>query len=200
MESSKDMVMKEFIQRLFLDITSRVARFVGKIHMPYSRKKLSSKHVRELEQILKPGMILLSHTRGEFSNYFIPGFWAHVAIVDDNHDVIEAVAKGVVMTDLIDFVMTKDAVMVVDALFIHEDQRMAVVEEARKHLGKPYDFELVQSNIEKFYCSELAYLSLKAASGELPFTLRKTLGRYTITPQDFENAKAKFDTIYDSRK
>lgn len=191
--------MKIFFQRLFLNITSKAARFVGKIHMPYSHKKLSSRHVRELEKVLKPGMIILSHTRGEFSNYLIPGFWAHVGIIDDKLDVIEAVTAGVKETDLIDFVMTKDAVMVVDYLFI-EPNRMAVVEEARRHLGKPYDFELVNSNIEKFYCSELAYLSLKVASDVSPFTLRKTLGRYTVTPQDFENAKTKFDTIYDSRK
>jgi len=56
----------------------------------------------------------------------------------------------------------------------------------------------MQSDIEKFYCSELVYFAYDKAVQHSPFKLRTTLGRETVTPQDFYNAKKKFKQIWHS--
>jgi len=74
----------------------------------------------------------------------------------------------------------------------------AAVAWARTKLGAEYDLFFNKNN-QAFYCSELVWLAYEAACGDVPFTLRKTLGLDTVIPDDIGLANKHFRTIADTR-
>ena len=167
--------------------------------MPYSRKQITSQHYRLIKPMLAPGMAICTRTDGELANLFIPGFWSHAGIYVGDSTVVEAVGKGVVKTDLIDFLLTKDAIIVKDPSFANKEQMKDAAEWALKQVGKPYDMYFDKLN-EYFYCSELIWLGFELTMGEVPFTKLKTVwGEETVVPDDIANANKKWKTAYDSR-
>lgn len=190
--------MKDYLQRALLNVVSTLARASSKIYVPFSRKLIKAAHYHAIRYKIRAGTILLSRVEGEFSGLVIPGFWTHVGIVADNLTVIEAATHGVVKTDLIDFMMKKDHVCALDPLFADQDQMVTAMMKAEQQIGKPYDFSMNQSDIKSFYCSELVYFAYREAVNQSPFTLRSTLGRLTVTPQDFADAKKKFKQVWHS--
>lgn len=190
------------IQRILLNITEFASMRIGKIHMPGSRKLITSKDYRSIKPFLRPGMVILSYTRGEFSNWFIPGDWAHAAFIVDSTTVIEATTHGVVKTDLTDFMFKKDFIILLEPLFATELQMNEAVKIALSMEGLPYNYRMEYSasgtNIKGFYCSELLTYAFKKACSFMPFTLRKILGIMTVAPGDFYEAKDKFKLVWES--
>lgn len=191
------------LRRTLLRIAFPVTQYIGKVHSPWSNRKLKSKHYHEVKAILRPGDAIVVQKSGELSNLFIPGFWGHVSMFcgfeGDMAYVIEAVGKGVVVTDLIDAIMSRDAVVVSRPRFATPEQSLAAAAWAKEQLGKEYDLFFNPKN-DAFYCSELIWLAYQNTMGETPFTLRQTLGVNTVTPEDIVNATTKWEIVYDSRE
>jgi uncharacterized protein YycO len=191
--------MKDLIQRVVLNFVAYVSKITSEIHAPFSRKRIKASHYHKVRYVTKPGSIILSATYGELANIFIPGKWSHMGIIaTDGMSVIEATSTGVVKTDLIDFMMKKDEVCVMYPVFLNTDEMIESSLIAETQLGKPYDWHFTQSDVESFYCSELVYHCIHRVSKDSPFTLRRTFGRLTVTPQDFYNAKSKFYVVWKS--
>jgi len=187
------------LRKFLLGVAYPLTGFIGKVHMPYSHKQITSKQYREIKKILLPGMAMCTQTRGEMTNIFIPGFWSHAAIYVGDSKVMEAVSKGVVVTDLIDFLLTKDAVIVKDPIFADRDQMIDAVTWALSQEGKGYDFYFDKSN-DFFYCAEFLWLAYERTIGEMPFTKIDTMwGLPTVVPEDIVDAHKKWATRYDSR-
>jgi cell wall-associated NlpC family hydrolase len=189
--------MIAFLRRFILHVSVPLTKWIGTLHAPFSRKKLSAKDYREIKLLAKPGYVLLSRARGEFSNLFIPGHWSHAAILADNEKVVEATYHGVVETDLIDFVLKKDYVALMEPTFASESIRETSGVFALSYIGKPYDF-MFDSGVDAFYCSELVYQCYQDAYFPLnsPFTKRENMGVLTVVPEDFWLAKKKFKTVW----
>lgn len=193
--------IKEDAQLLILNVTGYCSQHISKIHMPGSHKLITSADYRSVKEHLRPGMVFLSYTRGEFSNLFIPGDWSHVAIVLNSTTVIEATTHGVIETDLIDFMMKKDYVVLLDPIFATPEQMVKAVETALEQKGSGYNYKMQYSrvNVKAFYCSELVLYSYQVACGnEMPFTLKKILGVETVIPGDFVEATKKFSLVWGS--
>lgn len=190
-------------RRHLLNMLSPLTERIGRIHAPFSVKAMSGQDYYTVRDIVRPGDILLSHTEGSLSNPLIPGYWKHVAFVKDSDTVIEAVGKGVVLSTMVDFVLKKDAVMVLSPLFADQQIMERAVEVALTLIGLPYDYllEYDLGNNRAFYCAEVVWFSYEMAMRERvkagedyvsPFTPRVTLGMPTVVPQDFANAKLKW--------
>ena len=194
--------MSEFwlkARRGFLGLVYPISNSVSSVHAPWSRKKIRSAHYRYFLKMLRPGDVLLTFASGELTNLCIPGFWSHACIYAGDEKVIEAVSDGVLVTDLIDATLSKDYVMIRRPNFATADQMSAAVAWARSKLGAEYDFFFNKKN-QAFYCSELVWLAYEAAcGGDVPFTLRKTLGLDTVIPDDIGLADKYWRTIADSR-
>ena len=191
------------LRRTILRTTLPITRFLGDIHAPWSRRKLTSKHYHQVREMLRPGDAILVFKDGELSNLFIPGYWSHSGIYCGIEGsiayVVEAIGIGVVKTDLIDIVLSRDAIMICRPKFATPGESNKASDWAKDQIGKDYDLFFSPEN-DAFYCSELIWLAYQNTMGILPFTLRKTLGVLTVTPQDIANATTKWDVVYDSRE
>jgi len=172
-----------------------LTKFIGRLHSPYSRKKIRKLDVDKALAVLKPGMGFVTRTEGELTNSFIPGFWSHVGIYVGDEWVMEAVGKGVVKTHLIDFMMSKDQVLILVPLFANAEQLQKAARWAIAQEGLPYDYEF-EGGSKKFYCAMLYYAALKEGmDGASPFTLRKTWDVETVTPDDLPAAREKIGQV-----
>lgn len=192
--------MNAKIRKFLLTSILPLLKWLGATHFPYTKKNMLAAHYYQILTVAKPGSILLTKTLGEASNLLIPGKYKHAAILGATHRsgrpfVIEATGSGVHQTDLIDFVLTKDSIIVLEPTFANEEQMTSAVLWACKQLGKPYDYKLM-SDYEAFYCCELTFAAYKEAlGGNSPWELRDFLGEPTVTPDDFLKAVSKWTTL-----
>lgn len=185
-------------RKKILDFATPLSIFIGRCHAPWSKKKLRSRHVHFIQH-LPAGTVLLTKTYGELTNFLIPGALKHGAIYDGEGNVIEAVGAGVVHTDLIDFVMSKDELVVVRPLFCENDAMARAVQWAKGQIGQRYDYAFMSNN-DAFYCFELTFAAYQEAlGGQSPWTLRETWGEPTVVADDFLKASKKWVVVFDSR-
>lgn len=197
--------MLALLHRAVLAIAYHVSKLCGAVHFPYTHKLIKARQYREVTQVIKPGIVLLTRMHGELSNVFIQGTFTHAAIFGGmeagERFVIEAIGSGVNQTDLIDFMLSKDEVVVVMPLFATEDQMKTVASLSLSQSGKPYnyDFEEKTGTPSAFYCSELVWWCYKQVLGDsMPLDMRERLGVLTVTPDDIWLAKSKFKMIWTS--
>ena len=116
-----------FVDKLLKFLTPLV-RWTGNIYMPFSRKKITGKHYYIWRDEIEVGTVLLTKTRGEFSNIINPTSIKHAAIdvgrITDSEIcyVLEALGKGVVLTDLVTFLTKKDIVVGCKPKFIRDKE------------------------------------------------------------------------------
>lgn len=188
-----------YLRNLLLKVALPITKFFGKLHMPFSHKKITGKHYFDILPKLKPGMIFLTKIDGEFSNLFIPGEYSHSAIYAGNNVVIEAIGKGVIKKDLVTFMLSKDYIKVRKHKFSKDETiGLRAVDFAKYQIGAPYDFNFLVGN-KAWYCFELVYYCFKFALKTNPFELRKTWGAETITGVDLNNTD-KFETVWCSKE
>jgi uncharacterized protein YycO len=166
------------IMRLLRMFSRPVAQVISKLHAPFSRKLINGEMFRIVKHLMQPGDILLSRTRGEFGNFFIPGFWKHVAIVGKDGKIVEAVTAGVHRTNLFDFMRAKDYVALVRPM-VDGVVREAAAFHALNYVGAGYDFEF-EARDKEFYCSELVARAYKDAGQDIVHK------KGIIYPSDFE--------------
>lgn len=172
---------------------------IGKVHAPYAHKQINGLHVAALQAKLLPGDIFMTRTDGELSNLFIPGFWSHGAVYAGGGMVVEAIGVGVVLKDLATFMMTKDYVSAWRPLFASQAVMARAAAWATAQRGRPYDYLFMGGN-KAFYCFELTYAAYREGSGlKAPWALRTTWGQETVVGADIENAKDKWQRLWDSR-
>lgn len=194
-----------WLRRHLLNILAPFLKWASGKHMPFTHKEVTGKNYREAVKLLKPGHIFVSKIDGELTSYIIPGTWTHAALYVGDEKVIEAEGEGVIVTDLINFMVTKDALLILEPVGPDQFVRARACVLAIQQLGKPYDYDLDFhiSDQKAFYCSELVWWSYAEACKELsvpcPFRPRKTLGVDTVSPNDIAHDPQCFQIVYDSR-
>lgn len=157
-----------------------------------------------LAETARAGDILLEKTPFRLTDAFIPGHWGHVAIwvgseaelralgiwdhptvqphqaaIRAGRGVVEALRSGVVMNSQQHFINIDDL-----AVLRHEDlppaQRIEVILQALRQVGKAYDFNFDVRTTDRIVCSELVYHSYV----HLDWPTDRMLGRVTISPDN----------------
>lgn len=190
--------MLSLIRRKLLDALTPELKLVGEAHMPYTHKLVNGLDFYSVQKLIKPGMIWLTHIDGEASGLLIPGFWSHAAVAVDDRSVVQATGdQGVVITDLVSFLLSKDYVILLRPSFATDAQMGAAAAWAAKQVGAPYDYDFGGGTTKAFYCSELVWASYREAVGsDVPFMLEKTLGVDTVVPNDIAKAADKFPVVW----
>jgi uncharacterized protein YycO len=171
---------------------------MSKIALP--NKKITGQTYFDIKKqvSLIPGLIFLTHTDWELSNWFIPGSWEHAAIMLDNETIVEAVTSGVRKIDLISFLTSKDGVCILKPSFCGLTEMLSAATWAAGMEGLPYDYELCPGD-RAFYCSELVFEAYNTSiKGPLPFERTKTMGEYTYSPQNFYDDPKNWPKLYEA--
>lgn len=202
----------EKLRTAVLNAAVPITKKLGALHMPFTHKRVTGRHVFSVLQHLKPGAVFVTRVDGEISNLLIPGDFTHAGMcvasgVSESAcslfpsslvPVVEAVGRGVVETDLISFMTSKDRVLLLYPTFATDEEMKKAADFAYSTIGTPYDYYFTPGS-KAFYCSELCQHGYEVALGEkLTFTKRTTLGVKTVLPQDYVNAKEKWSVIWDS--
>jgi hypothetical protein len=189
------------IRRLILKLLYPFTVWMGRQRMPFSVKKITGDDYYEIEPLLKRGCVFLTVTRGELSNLVNPGFWKHGAMYIGDHRVIEALGRGVVIRDLISFLMSKDYVAVMAPKFASEKEMRRAAEKSTEWEGIQYDYWF-EMNDKAFYCYEVIYKAYMWALAEsqrpMPFEMKTVMGSPTIKGDDFYNAHDKWLCLWDN--
>lgn len=181
-------------------------------HLPYTHKGVTGLDYYKVLPLLKPGHIFVTKIRGELTSLIIPGYWSHAAIYTPqvigniNEFVTEAEGPGVVRTDLVTFLTTKDAFMILEPIGVPDYVMDLAADMAHRGLGERYDYQLniiFGSDIpQAFYCSGLVWWAYDRACNEFKFPstfiAKKQLGVLTVSPDDIAKS-GKFRVVYDSR-
>lgn len=197
-----------------LNFVMPISKWIAKIHAPFTHKEVNGQHFFSILPYLKPGAVFLSYKRGELANGFIPGEFSHAAIYGctnivningkslDIHYVVEATMGGVVMTDLISFMTSKDRVCLLYPNFCDDEDMVKALGYAGRCIGYPYDF-LFDPGDKAFFCSELIQKAYDYSIPGCSFTTRKRFGVETVIPDDFyKSAKSenpKWDIVFDTK-
>lgn len=183
---------------------------VAGIHVvPHAVPTLTRADLEELRPQLRPGDLLLCRAESKLTAALLPGFWTHAAIflgsqedlagcdrsaggpaglwdsipmgLDPLGFVVEAVSPRVRVAAL-EQCLRADHVVVLRPN-LSPVQTAAALQEALRHVGKPYDFEFDFSCASRVVCTELIYRSFHRRGGCV-FPLVKRLGRFTLTGDD----------------
>lgn len=189
----------KFLAELFKPIS----KFISKISLPYNKKLVTGADYYRSRDRIKPGDIIITRLEGELTNAVIPGFWTHGAvyagylqIFEDSQEtfpcVIEATTKGLVLTDLVSFLMSKDYFVTLKPTSGSFSGEKAV-DFLLKKLGTPYDwdFDYTLCSNDEFYCFEASALAYNHAVSQDEDKLKGEgiLGKETFIANTFLNSK-----------
>ncbi|WP_373976444.1 YiiX/YebB-like N1pC/P60 family cysteine hydrolase [Chitinibacter sp. SCUT-21] len=178
---------------------------------------LSSAEQQNLARQLKPLDILLEKTPFRLSDKMIPGHYGHVAVWLGSEDelkaigaweqipaqyqqkirnggrIVEALRSGVTISTLDHFLDIDDLLVLRQNKETPIPYKKSAALTAIEQVGKEYDFNFDVLTHERIVCSELAYVVFP----DLPWPLAKTLGRYTISPDNVAQLAIQQQPILD---
>jgi len=195
------------IYSVVLLILTPFIKYIGKLHFPFTRKKITGKFYFKNRDKISIGCILLTKIEGELSNIINPAKIPHAGTYvgdifnDGIRYVAEAVGKGVVLTDLVTFLTTKDVVVCCQPIFIRSDKKafeINVQQFALDSQGIPYDYGF-GFGADAFYCFEFSAFSLKRPYPELQLKCKEIIkGKKIYDHNTFLDEKF-FKIVFDSR-
>ena len=118
--------------------------------------KVRGEDICRIQEIIKPGDIILRSYENYLDSYLIPGKYSHSGVYIGDGKIIHAVAEGVKEIHLIDFCQA-DGILVLR----HYADAKKQIERCKKWIGKEYDFKFNSTDSTAFYCHELTATSLK---------------------------------------
>jgi hypothetical protein len=184
--ASPSRIVRRLRQR-FLHLIVPLSAAVGRLHLPYTRKRVRAAHVREALGLLKPGHIFRTRSDGDLVNLFVPGDsqFRHTAIWD-GEGVIEASGGGVVRLDIHDFLMSKDRFQLLEPRWATEALMTEAARQAGTLVGQPYDM-IFRLSGDGQYCFKLPYDCYRRALGARPpMTLRRHWAEEVVVSDTYD--------------
>ena len=177
-----DQVLIAGVQRSIYALQEWGSRLISNIstipdHVPGLPKPIES----QLLESIRPGDIFVTRKENALTNYFLPGYWPHAAMYVGDQRVIESLKDGV-RERTMESPFGNDAVALIRPNLDREWIGQAI-ERARKHVGKPYDFNFDFTRSDRLVCTEVVYRSYEGLGG-MTFKLTRRAGRQTLSAED----------------
>lgn len=194
----------------FLELCGPFLLWVGRLHLPFTLRRVHQWHVDQALALLEPGDVILTAERGAITNILIPGDFTHVTIYSPDPigraEVVEAVGGGVGISGLWELLLGhKDRFAIVRAINLTKEQRCSAARFARTLKGRRYDTSLRlakdyghDEGDAEIYCAELPVIAFLYVDPNFAFCGGLDLGVWTVEPQDFFDQREHFALIYDS--
>jgi len=181
-------------------------RYVKRGHQPGLPPEISE----QLTRLLRPGDVVATRKEYALTNYFLPGYWPHVALylgdaselqqlgiadqepfqanqvpgltaTDDSHRVLESMKDGVLVRSL-KSPFGSDSIAI-----LRPHLELPPIGEALirglGHAGKGYDFSFDFSRSDQLVCTEVVYRSYDGIE-KMQFSLVRRAGRMTLSGND----------------
>jgi len=181
-------------------------RYLRLGHQPHLPENIE----RQIAAMLLPGDVIVVRKDHALTNYFLPGYWPHVALYlgdadqlssmgldaeehikprwsqllspeDRSPRVLESMRDGVLIRALTS-PLSSDSVVVLRPQ-IHADDLRAGLSQAFTHEGKRYDFSFDFTRSDRLVCTEVVYRAYDNLGG-LDFPLTRRAGRLTLSGGD----------------
>jgi hypothetical protein len=166
----------------------------------------------QVASLLKPGDVLVVRKEFAVTNYFLPGYWPHAALVlgaaADLHrlnipqastrlsgaaapeSALPAQRPCMVLESMKDGVRIRpvDSPLASDSIVVlrptlEESHIAAALAQALLHEGKPYDFDFDFSCSHRMVCTEVVYRAYDGVAN-VRFELKRHVGRYALAAGD----------------
>ena len=156
-----------------------------------------------LDELLRPGDVLVTRHDHAFTNLFLPGYWPHAALYIGSEDdrrrmqieldperdarwigdrrVLEALKDGVLFRPL-EETLAVDAVAVIRPQ-LDEAELAQAITRAADHEGKLYDFDFDFFRSDRLVCTEVIYRAYDGL-GPMRLPLTERSGRPTLSAED----------------
>ena len=201
-----------YLGRALYGLQQLCGRLMADKYLRYGhRPALPPAVVAQLRDLLAPGDVLAVRKEYALTNYFLPGYWPHVALYlgpagvleelgsrgdpaamprwrqrlegceTDPRYVLEALRDGVQIRSIAS-PCASDSVVVLRPQLGPQDVARALLR-GLSHEGKPYDFDFDFRRSDRLVCTEVVYRAYDGISG-LQFPLVRRAGRPTLSGSD----------------
>ena len=132
--------------------------------------RVRAEHLRKAMEIAKPGDIICRRFAYYLDAYFIRGKYTHSCVVINDREVIHAVADGVIVTDIIEYLKDTDGFVILKPPYMDDAEKRKVIDFCKKaqEAGIPYDFLFDKNYDGAYYCNELIWRAFREAGREVP--------------------------------
>ena len=194
------------MKAIFFSIIEKILKVLAKIKLPTLRERLTYAEKNNLIEALRPGDIILIRSLGELTSYFfgVNGF-SHVMIYVGNGLITDATTKGVSTRHLADSLDNCSRTAICRPKLSEEEIAKAL--EKYKWLkgldekdNIEYNYNLVSLEIrpdgapEAFTCAQYARWFVNQGRKDFMHFVNH-MGFMTVSPEDFYEARGKFDLI-----
>ena len=188
---------------ILLTLLKPFVYITGQIGLPHH--KITGAHYFKYRDSINIGDVFLTKSSWELSNITNPCKFKHGAFYvgnifgDEIKYVFESTAEGAVLTNLVDFLLSKDIVVICElkrgrVILKEEIQNMAL-----KYKGIPYDY-LFSKTGRSMYCFELVAVCLLNSFPELKLRSKEIIkGKEIYSTETFLDEEL-FTIKIDSRK
>ena len=181
-------------------------RYLRVGHRPHLPKNIE----QQIVTMLLPGDVIVVRKDHALTNYFLPGYWPHIALFlgnaeqlasqgldaeehikprwsqllspgDGSPRVLESMRDGVLIRPL-SSPLSSDSVVILRPQINADDLRQGLAQ-AFHHEGKRYDFSFDFTRSDRLVCTEVVYRSYDNVGG-LEFPLTRRAGRLTLSGGD----------------
>jgi hypothetical protein len=199
------------MKALFFKLFEMALKFVDDIHLPKIRKELTLEEKEEIHRLLRPGDILLVRATGELTSYFfgLNGF-SHVMIYVGEGNITDATAVGVSTRALKASLGHWSRTAIMRPKFTMEEIEKALekyrwLKELDDSNNIEYNYTLVELEIrpdgapESFTCAQYGRWFVNQGRADF-MHLVPHFGFMTVSPEDFYEARGKFDLVNEYHK
>lgn len=195
------------MKKLFFKTFDHILIFFSKFHLPWVKKILDGDKIRQVENTVKNGDVVLVKSIGWLTSAFFPKEYTHVSMVKEGKIISDSTPDGVRKRDILNCLVGYSKVAVVRPLFSDEEfKKLDIVHEKtlNEEASNPifYNWFLVEIGTDDNYkelpksltCSQWVNYLLNQVRPDF----MKPYPRYgfmTTSPQDFYNARDKFELV-----
>jgi len=159
---------------VFYRIWAKSLEMFGNIMLAFKPPRVKAEHLRKAMETAKPGMIICRRFTYYLDAHFIKGKYTHSGLVISDREMIHAVAKGVEIVDIIDYLKDTDGFLILQPPYRNEDDIKKVIEFEREAVKarKPYDYLFDKEDNRAYYCNELIWRAFKSIGLKIPVKKR----------------------------
>ncbi|MCP3672048.1 MAG: hypothetical protein GY814_16760 [Gammaproteobacteria bacterium] len=178
-------------------------RALSELNPGWMEKRVNQQKRDELEDLLKPGDVLVTRHQYALTNLVLPGFWPHAALyIGSGEDrealgveveagiaehwsgsirTLEALKDGVRLRPLSE-TLAVDSVAIIRPEMSGSEITIALAR-ALQHEGKGYNFDFDFFRADRLVCTEVIYRGFDGI-GSMKIPLNERAGRPTLSAQD----------------